>query len=161
MPALAQARAPRHQFMDLVGDGHLDCAVLERPGAGFYERTAAEGWEPFTPLESAPNVDWNDPNLRLIDVDGDGFSDILITAQDSLTYFPSLARFGFGAPIRLPKATDEEAGPAVIFADSTQSDFPRRHVGRRLVGHRAHSKWRGLLLAEPGLRQVRGQGHHG
>jgi RHS repeat-associated protein len=123
LPALAQAGAARHQFMKLSGDGHLDCAVLERSGAGFYERTNTQGWEPFTALESAPNVDWNDPNLRFIDVDGDGFSDILITAQDSLTYYPSLGRFGFDAPIRLPKATDEEAGPAVIFADSTRAIF--------------------------------------
>lgn len=123
LPALAQARTPRHQFMDLVGDGHLDCAVLERPGSGFYERTAAGGWEPFTSLLSAPNIDWNDPNLRLVDLDGDGFSDVLITAQDSLTFYPSLAQFGFDAPICLPKATDEEAGPAIIFADSTRAIF--------------------------------------
>ena len=95
--------------MDLVGDGHLDCVVLERPGAGFYERNAREGWQPFTSLKSAPNIDWSDPNLRLIDVDGDGFSDVLITAEDSLTYFPSCARFGFGAPIRLAQG-DERRG---------------------------------------------------
>jgi RHS repeat-associated protein len=123
LPALAQARAPHHQFMDLVGDGHLDCVVLERPGAGFYERNAGERWQSFTSLNSAPNIDWNDPNLRLIDVDGDGFSDVLITAEDSLTYYPSCARFGFGAPIRLPKAMNEEAGPAIIFADSERSIF--------------------------------------
>jgi RHS repeat-associated protein len=123
LPAFAQPRTPKHEFMKLSGDGHLDCAILERPGAGFYERTDEEGWEPFTPLQSAPNVDWNDPNLRLIDLDGDGFSDILITAQDSLTYYPSLAQFGFDAPIRLPKATDEEQGPAVVFADSTKAIF--------------------------------------
>jgi RHS repeat-associated protein len=123
LPALVQARAPRHRFMNLSGDGRLDCAVLERPGAGFYERTSAGGWEPFTALLSAPNIDWNDPDLRLIDLDGDGFSDILITAQDSLTYFPSLARFGFAAPVYLPKATDEEAGPAVVFADSAKAIF--------------------------------------
>ena len=123
LPALAQARAPRHQFMKLTGSGRLDCAVLERPGAGFYERTDAEGWESFTPLKSVPNLDWNDPNLRFLDVDGDGFSDILITAQDSLTYYPSLGRLGFDAPIQLPKATDEEAGPAVVFADSTRAIF--------------------------------------
>jgi RHS repeat-associated protein len=123
LPAFAHARA-KHQFMKLTGDGHLDCAVLERPGAGFYERTAdADGWEPFTPWQSAPNVEWNDPNLRLIDVDGDGFSDILITAQDSLTYYPSLGPVGFDAPICLPKATDEEAGPAIVFADSTKAIF--------------------------------------
>ena len=44
-------------------------------------------------------------------------------AQDSLTYYPSLARFGFAGPIRLPKATDEEAGPAIVFADATRSIF--------------------------------------
>jgi hypothetical protein len=123
LPTLAQARAPHHQFMDLVGDGHLDCVVLERPGAGFYERNAGERWQSFTSLNSAPNIDWNDPNLRLIDVDGDGFSDVLITAEDSLTYFPSCARFGFGAPVRLPKAMNEEAGPAIIFADNERSIF--------------------------------------
>jgi hypothetical protein len=101
---LAEAGAANHQFMDLTGDGHLDCVVLERPGAGFYERTAAKSWESFTSLRSAPNVDWNDPNLRVIDVDGDGFSDALITEHDALTYYPSLARFGFAAPVRVAKA---------------------------------------------------------
>ena len=123
LPALAHAQAPRHRFMNLSGDGRLDCAVLDRPGAGFYERTYSEGWAPFATLPFAPNIDWDDPNLRLIDLDGDGFSDILITAQDSLTYFPSLARLGFDAPIYLPKATDEEAGPAIVFADNARAIF--------------------------------------
>jgi hypothetical protein len=123
LPAFAQARTPQHQFMDLVGDGRRDCVVLQRPAAGFYERSASGGWEPFAALPSVPNIDWQDPNLRLIDVDGDGFSDVLITEQDTLTYYPSLARFGFAAPVHLPKATDEETGPAVIFADNTRAIF--------------------------------------
>jgi RHS repeat-associated protein len=123
LPGIAEVGAPDHQFMDLSGDGRLDCVVLERPGAGFYERSAEKSWEPFTSLPSAPNVNWSDPNLRMIDVDGDGFSEVLITEHDTLTYFPSLARFGFGAPLRVPKASDEEKGPAIIFADSTQSIF--------------------------------------
>jgi RHS repeat-associated protein len=123
LPALAEPRAPRHQFLDIARTGHLDCVVLSRPGAGFYQRHASAGWEPFESLVHQPNVDWSDPNMRFIDVDGDGFSDILITEEEVFTYYPSLAEFGFGAPSRIPKAIDEEKGPAVVFADSTQSIF--------------------------------------
>jgi RHS repeat-associated protein len=122
LPALAEHAAPRHEFMDLTGDGCLDCVVLDRPGPGFYARGNA-CWRPFTNLWSAPTVEWRDPNLRLIDVGGDGYADILITEQDTLTYYPSLAAVGFDAPQRIPKATNEECGPAVIFADPTQSIF--------------------------------------
>src|SRR5262249_14784389 len=114
-PAFAEAGAPRHQFLDLDGGGQLDCVVLERPVAGFYERTQDENWEGFTPLPSSPNVDWSDPNLRFIDLDGDGHADILITEHDAITWYPSLADSGFGAPVRLSQPHDEEGWPALGF----------------------------------------------
>jgi RHS repeat-associated protein len=123
LPGAAAGRAGDHQFMDFTHDGRLDCVVLERPGAGYYERSSAHGWEPFTTLPFAPNLDWSDPNMRMVDVDGDGFSDLLISEHEVFTYYPALARFGFGAPVRVPKATDEELGPAVLFADSTHAIF--------------------------------------
>ena len=124
LPAFAEAGTPRHQFLDLAGDGHQDCVVFRRPGSGFYKRGSAGGWKPFEFLPSQPNVDWDDPNLRFIDVDGNGFSDVLITDHEAITYYPSLAEFGFGPPNRVPKQeTDEERGPAIVFADSTQSIF--------------------------------------
>ena len=122
LPGFAEAGAP-HQFLDLAGDGQLDCVVLQRPAAGFYQRTQDEDWEPFTPLPSSPNVDWNDPNLRFIDLDGDGHADVLITEHEAITWYPSLAENGFGAPVRLSKARDEEEGPAIVFAEGTQSIF--------------------------------------
>jgi RHS repeat-associated protein len=123
LPAFAEVQVPRHQFLDLAGDGQLDCVILQRPVAGFYKRTEEEDWETFRPLSFSPNVDWNDPNLRFIDVDGDGHADVLITENEVLTWFPSLAEDGFGGPIRVPKARDEEEGPAIVFADPTQSIF--------------------------------------
>src|SRR5262249_47695818 len=112
-----------HQFIDLAGDGQLDCVVLDRPTAGFFKRTEDEDWDPFRPLPAAPNVDWSDPNLRLIDIDGDGHPDILVAEDEVFTWFPSLAESGFGAPARVPKARDEEKGPAIIFADPAQTIF--------------------------------------
>ena len=42
------------QFLDLAGDGQLDLVELDRPIAGFYERTEDEDWEPFRSLQIAP-----------------------------------------------------------------------------------------------------------
>jgi RHS repeat-associated protein len=123
LPALAEPGAARHQFLNLAGDGRLDCVVFRRPGSGYYTRTSAGGWSPFAFLPEQPNIDWDDPNLRFIDVDGDGFSDVLLTDHEAITCFPSRARSGFGPPNRVPKAEDEEKGPAIVFADSTQSIF--------------------------------------
>jgi RHS repeat-associated protein len=114
---------PHHQFLDLAGDGQLDCVVLERPLAGFFKRTEDRRWETFTPLPSLPNVDWGDPNLRFTDVDGDGHADILITEHEALTWHPSLAESGFGPAIRVPKPKNEDEGPTIIFADADQAIF--------------------------------------
>ena len=132
LPGLAAGGAPRHQFLDLSGDGHRDCVVLDPPRAGFYERTR-EGWQAFAPLLHAPHIDSGNPNLRLIDLDGDGFSDILITEQEALTYYPALGRFGFGAPIRIPMSDDEQEGPTVIFADATRSTLLADMTGDGLL----------------------------
>jgi RHS repeat-associated protein len=123
LPGFAEAQAPRHQFLDLAGDGQLDCVVLQSRVAGFYKRTEEQDWESFRPLPSAPNIDWNDPNLRFVDLDGDGHADVLITENDVFTWFPSLAEAGFGSPIRVLKARSEEEGPPIVFADPTQSIF--------------------------------------
>jgi RHS repeat-associated protein len=123
LPSFAQTATPRHQFLDLAGDGQLDCLVLERPLAGFFERTEDQQWKPFRPLPSLPNVEWSDPNLRFTDLDGDGHADILITEHEALTWHPSLAEDGFGPAIRVPKPKNEDDGPTVIFANADQAIF--------------------------------------
>jgi len=123
LPGFAQARTARHQFLDLAGDGQQDCVVLERPDPGFYKRTDDQDWQSFLPLTSIPNVDWNDPNLRFVDLNGDGHADMLVTEHDVFSWYPSLAEAGFDAAFRVVKAVDEEKGPAVVFADGTQSIF--------------------------------------
>ncbi|MGH8586200.1 MAG: toxin TcdB middle/N-terminal domain-containing protein, partial [Gammaproteobacteria bacterium] len=111
------------QFMGLAGDGQPDVVEMEGPVKGFYERTDEADWETFRPFTSWPNVNTRDPNLRFVDLDGDGHGDILITEQEVLTWYPSLAEAGFGAAEQVRKPFDEEKGPRLVFADETHSVF--------------------------------------
>src|SRR2546429_3304721 len=94
-PSLAALGTGRQQLLDLAGDGQLDLVTFAGPTPGFYERTQDEDWEPFKAFVSLPNISWDEPNLRFIDLNGDGHADVLITEHDVFTWYPSLAEEGF------------------------------------------------------------------
>jgi hypothetical protein len=121
IPAGSPLTGGHGQLLDLAGDGQVDVVEFERPVAGFYERTDEQDWEPFRAFRSLPNLAWNDPNLKFIDLTGDGHADVLITEDQAFTWYPSLAEEGFGAATRISVPTDEERGPHVVFADGTQT----------------------------------------
>jgi RHS repeat-associated protein len=109
------------QFMDLAGDGQPDLVVLAGPLPGLYEHDGAEGWQPFRPFTDRLNRDTSDPNLKFVDLDGDGHADVLISEENAFVWHPSLAEAGFGPARRVAQALDEERGPRLVFADGTQS----------------------------------------
>jgi RHS repeat-associated protein len=109
------------QLMDVAGDGQLDVVQLEGPVRGFFERDGDAGWNSFVEFAAMPNVAWRDPNLRLVDLTGDGRADVLITDDEAFTWYPSLGEEGFGNPERVSQPRDEEQGPRLVFADAGQS----------------------------------------
>lgn len=111
------------QFMDLAGDGLPDLVVLDDPMPGLYEHDDGEGWQTFRPFTSRHNRNTRDPNLKFVDLDGDGHADVLITEDDAFVWHPSLAEAGFGPARRVAQALDEEKGPHLVFADGTQSIY--------------------------------------
>jgi hypothetical protein len=121
-PTLSLA-AGHAQFLDLAGDGQLDLVSLSGSTPGFYERTSDEGWEAFTQFKSLPVLEWDDPNLKFVDLTGDGHADILISENEVFCWHPSLAEDGFGSAELVRKPFDEEKGPALVFADGTQSIY--------------------------------------
>jgi RHS repeat-associated protein len=122
-PSLAALTSGHQQLLDLAGDGQLDLIALAGPAPGFYERTQDKEWEPFQPFRSLPTLPWDNPNLRFVDLDGDGHADILITEQDAFTWYPSLAEEGFAPARQVHQAWDEERGPRLLLADGTQSIY--------------------------------------
>ena len=129
--ALAGGQA---QFMDLAGDGRPDLVVLDSPMPGLYEHDEEEGWQPFRPFTSRLNRDLRDPNLKFVDLDGDGHADVLITEDDAFVWHASLAEAGFGPARRVAQALDEEKGPRLVFADGTQSIYLADLSGDGLTG---------------------------
>ncbi len=111
------------QFMDLAGDGQPDLVVLDGPVPGLYEHDGKEGWQSFRPFLSRLNRHMRDPNLKFLDLDGDGHADVMITEDDAFVWHPSLAEEGFGPARRVHQTADDERGPRLVFADGTQSIY--------------------------------------
>jgi RHS repeat-associated protein len=110
------------QLSDLNGDGRVCAVSFQAPVSGWFELDTDGTWEPLRTFAAA-NVDWADPNLRFVDLDGDGLADVLITDDDVLTWYRWQAETGFGEVRRVQKPLDEERGPALVFSDGTGSVF--------------------------------------
>lgn len=122
-PSMASLSSGRQQLMDLAGDGQLDLVNFNRPTPGFFERTKDQLWGMFKPFTSLPELSWDDPNTRLIDLTGDGHTDILIAEGQVFTWYSSLAEEGFERAEKVRQALDEEKSPRLVFGDGTQSIF--------------------------------------
>ncbi len=126
IPSITNLSRGGQQFLDLAGDGQPDVVEFDSPAPGFYERTEDDengAWLNFRPFESLPNISWKDPNLKFVDLTGDGHADLFITQDDGFTWYPSLAEKGFAAGEKAPQAPGEEKGPKLVFADGTQSIY--------------------------------------
>src|SRR5215469_13728076 len=122
-PSLAALASGRQQLMDLSGDGQLDLVEFEGDTPGFFERTGDSDWNPFAAFPSLPVLDWKNPNLKFIDLTGDGLPDLLISEDEAFWWHTGLAAEGFGPGQRVAQARDEEKGPRLVFADGTESIF--------------------------------------
>ncbi|RYE53169.1 MAG: VCBS repeat-containing protein, partial [Sphingobacteriales bacterium] len=110
-------------LMDLSGNGVKYFVQTEKEPKGYYKLTEEEEWEPFKSFDKLPNINLLDQNLRAIDLTGDGMPDLLITEENTLRWYKGIGEHGFELSESVAKEIDEEKGPAIVFADLTQSVF--------------------------------------
>ena len=111
------------QLMDLDADGGKQLVSLYGEPKGYFELSDEEEWEMFRSFEHLPNINLRDANTRMLDLDGDGKPEAVITEDQVFTWYQSAGRKGFTNRRQTGKSFDEETGPHIVFADLLQTIF--------------------------------------
>ena len=120
-PSLSGLSGGALQIRDIEGNGQKQLVV---PVLNGYFPLNREGqWESFRSFETMPNIDPNDPNVRFLDITGDGKADLLISEENVFRWYPATGSKGYEEAQTTAKSQNEADGPAVIFANESESIF--------------------------------------
>ncbi|HEV2736549.1 MAG TPA: SpvB/TcaC N-terminal domain-containing protein, partial [Longimicrobiaceae bacterium] len=123
-PAGVRLDDPGVQLIDANGDGRTDLLVTSGPVAGYYPLAFGGEWDArsFQAYPLAPSFDLRDPEVRLVDLDGDGVTDA-IRAGTRLECFFNDPVEGWGETLHVDRGALEGlrgltfADPRVRLAD--------------------------------------------
>ena len=132
-PNVAALGSVGQMLTSLDADGKMDLVLFGALRGRFKREPGLDAWRPFYPFVHAPNFDPADPNLRFLDVDGDGLADALLARDEVFVWCKSLGGDGFGRPHVVRKMGREDAGPTCVFADATESIFLADMTGDGMV----------------------------
>lgn len=116
-PAGLRLGDPGVQLMDADGDGRVDLVVTSGSLAGYYPATFSGGWDrrSFRRYEHAPSFDFSDPLVKLVDLTGDGVTDVLRTGSRLECFFQDPKRGWIPSPALQRRGLD--VFPSVDFSD--------------------------------------------
>ena len=99
---------------DLDGDGCQELVLTEPGAAGFFRANPDRSWSSFAPLGAFP-TSYSDAYSELVDITGDGLSDLVRVQQDSILYLASIGTDGYDGPV---EASNEFDVPALNLPDA-------------------------------------------
>lgn len=109
------------QLADLDADGGKQ--IVSYNARGFFELDDDNEWQSFRSFKTLPNIDFGDVNTRMLDLNGDGMSEVVISEDNVFTWYASEGREGYTSARKTPKPFDEEQGPHIVFADPKQTIY--------------------------------------
>jgi RHS repeat-associated protein len=74
----------------------------------------------FHPFEKYPNIDLKDPNLKMLDLNGDGMPDMLISQAQDFVWYAAKGKIGYDDYHLAARAADDEQGPQILFSDKDE-----------------------------------------
>ena len=134
LPSLpAGASLARQQLSDLSGSGRKALVDYSPAAPGFHDREEDGDWATWRPFRRLPNISWDDPNLRFVDLTGDGRPDLLFTEEDVFRWYVSEGKDGFGEEEWVRQLGDEEQSPRQLFTDGRQGVYLADMAGDGLL----------------------------
>ena len=85
------------QLMDVTGNGQLNLVVSKGSTTGYYEANSDRSWQSFQTFPSFP-TDFSNPENQLLDMTGDGLTDILRMDRDRIWIYSGKGKDGFDSP---------------------------------------------------------------
>ncbi|HEU0252120.1 MAG TPA: toxin TcdB middle/N-terminal domain-containing protein, partial [Pyrinomonadaceae bacterium] len=115
-PAGVELEDPGVQLLDANGDGRADLLVSDQNHAGYFPLNLDGSWNTrsFQKFEFAPTFNFKDPEVRLVDLDGDGITDAIRSSGRMECFFQDAK--GWRDTIQVERA------PIEVFPDVNFSD---------------------------------------
>lgn len=121
-PSLSGLSSGVLSLQDLESNGQKQ-VVVNSPGLqGYYELTPSNDYKPFQSFERIANVGLQDPNTRLLDLNGDGQPELVMTEENLFVWYSPEGKKGYSEAEYAVKVLDEEHGPALVFASRDQQE---------------------------------------
>ncbi|WP_051397877.1 SpvB/TcaC N-terminal domain-containing protein [Runella limosa] len=111
------------QLQDLNANGEKQLVVNSGGIQGYFELKNDGEWQPFRTFLKNLNLDLKNPNVRMLDVNGDGKPEVVLSDEGAFWFWENEGKIGYDAPELATKPYDEEQGAAVVFADQEQRIF--------------------------------------
>lgn len=122
-PALTGLKEGLLQLHDIESNGGKQLVVISEDLQGYFDLSDEGEWQPFNAFLQKLNLNLADPNVKMLDLNGDGKPEVLLSDQGAFWWWGSKGKIGYDSPELATKAHDEEKGPTLIFADEENKIF--------------------------------------